>query len=66
VRRALALAAFSLAFAACSPEAGRVRSGGPGADTGNRGALVQLHPGGSEAYFGTPNLNPRNVIAAKK
>lgn len=55
---------LALLLAACSPEASRIRDGGPGADTGNRGAQVQLHAGGSEAYYGTPNLNPR--IAAVK
>jgi hypothetical protein len=56
----------ALALAACSPEASRTRGGGPGADTGNRTAEVQLHSGGSQAYYGTPNLNPRVVTAAKK
>ena len=54
-----------LLLSACSPEAGRVRDGGPGADTGNRGAQVQLHAGGSEAYYGTPNLNPRIAASSK-
>jgi len=62
---ALAVAS-TLAAAACSPEAGRTRGGGPGADTGNRSADVELHPASSEAYYGTPNLNPRVVTAAKK
>ena len=63
---AASLLALSLAACDASPEAGRTRSGGPGADTGNRTATVQLHPGGSEAYYGTPNLNPRIATAATK
>ncbi len=60
----LGLAAL-VALAGCSPEAARVRgSSNPGADVGNRGAELQLHAGGSEAFFGTPNLNPR--LAAKR
>jgi len=56
--------ASCLLLAACSPEASRTRDGGPGGDTGNRTANVQLH-GGNLGAFGTPNLNPR-VTAAKK
>ncbi|HEY8693074.1 MAG TPA: hypothetical protein VIR57_10075 [Chloroflexota bacterium] len=70
VRVSAAIAALAVAstllLAACSPEAGRTRGGGPGADTGNRSADVELHPASSEAYYGTPNLNPRVVTAAKK
>jgi hypothetical protein len=60
-RRALIVIVCGLLLAGCdpSPEASRVRGGGPGADLGNRGAVVELHPGSSEAYYGTPNLNPR-------
>jgi hypothetical protein len=35
-----------------SPEATRMRAGGPGGDVGNRGD-VELH-GGSQPYYGTP------------
>ena len=42
-------------IACTSPEAGRSRGGGPGADPGNRGAVVQMHEG-SEPYFETPRL----------
>ena len=57
--------AFAL-LAACSPEASRTRDGGPGADVGNRGANIQLHPGTSQAYYGTPNLNPRVTSSSQK
>jgi hypothetical protein len=51
--RALALAS---ALAACtSPEATRMRAGGPGADTGNHGREVQMHEG-SNPYWRTPRL----------
>lgn len=46
-----ALAAFLLACA--SPEATRTRGGGPGADSGNHGAVVQLHAG-TNIYHKTP------------
>jgi hypothetical protein len=54
-QRALAvwLVAVGLLTAACSPEATRTRSGGPGADVGNRGPTVDLH-GSSNPYFLTP------------
>jgi len=43
-------------LAACtSPEATRVRAGGPGGDTGNRDRLVEMHEG-SEPYWRTPRL----------
>ncbi|HXF96728.1 MAG TPA: hypothetical protein VNI61_11575 [Gemmatimonadales bacterium] len=49
------LAVVAAAIVGCvqSPEAARVRAGGPGADVGNRGAVVQMH-GGSKMYYGTP------------
>jgi hypothetical protein len=51
--RSIALLA-GLALAACeSPEAERSRGGGPGADTGNRDARVEMH-GGSVIYFNVP------------
>jgi hypothetical protein len=36
-----------------SPEATRVRGGGPGADVGNHGARTQLHQG-ARMYYRTP------------
>jgi formate-dependent nitrite reductase membrane component NrfD len=45
-----------LALAACtSPEATRLRAGGPGADVGNRGAEVAMHEG-SRPYWQTPRV----------
>jgi len=45
------------ALAACtSPEATRQRSGGPGADVGNRGG-IELHAG-ADPYAGTPVVLP--------
>jgi len=54
-----AVALLVALLAACdpSPEAARVRGGGPGADVGNRPADLQIH-GGNESAFKTPNLNP--------
>jgi hypothetical protein len=46
-----ALAAFVSACA--SPEAARTRGGGPGADPGNHGTVVQLHAG-AKMYHKTP------------
>jgi hypothetical protein len=46
------------ALAACtSPEADRVRGGGPGADVGNRGDPVVMHEG-SSPYADTPKRIP--------
>jgi hypothetical protein len=39
----LLLVALMTGVLGCSPEAQRTRSGGAGADVGNRGATVQLH-----------------------
>lgn len=48
------LIALALAGAACaSPEAARVRGGGPGADVGNREEVVEFHAG-AEPYYRTP------------
>jgi hypothetical protein len=69
VKRVLLLLSAAVVLASCSPEDGRVRSSGPGADTGNRTAQVQIHAGSSEAYYGTPDLNPKLAApsaAAKK
>lgn len=38
-----------------SPEAGRTRGGGPGADVGNRTETVKMHEG-SEPFWKTPDL----------
>ncbi len=59
VQRAFALVLLigSLTLAACSPEATRARSGGPGADQGNRGADVDMH-GQRNPAFRVPARNP--------
>ena len=41
------------ALACASPEAVRLRGGGPGADVGNRGEPVEIHAG-AEPYYRTP------------
>jgi hypothetical protein len=52
--RGLLVGALVAALAACTPpEAERVQGGGPGADRGNRSALVEMH-GGSRMFYGTP------------
>jgi hypothetical protein len=48
---------LALAVAACSPEAGRTRGGGPGADVGNRGAEIDLH-GRENMFDKTPLRKP--------
>ena len=56
-RAALGVALLAVVgIVACnSPEATRMRGGGPGADVGNRGHVVEMH-GGSEPYWRTPRL----------
>ncbi|HWP35791.1 MAG TPA: hypothetical protein VNM66_09355 [Thermodesulfobacteriota bacterium] len=49
----LLLIASGLLAACSSPEASRVRGGGPGADVGNRDAQVEMHAG-SKPYYNTP------------
>jgi hypothetical protein len=50
--------ALAALLAACSsPESTRVRGGGSGADTGNRGNPVVMHEG-SKPYEKTPRLIP--------
>jgi len=56
--RIIVVAVSLLWFTACSsPETARTRGGGPGADTGNRGATVRMHEG-SRPYEQTPVLIP--------
>lgn len=53
---AFALGVVLLFGAACdSPEASRVRGGGPGADIGNRRPAVEFHAG-ARPYYETPCL----------
>ena len=57
-RRLLVALAALLALAACSsPEAGRTRGGGPGADVGNRGEQIELH-GVLNPFHNTPLRSP--------
>lgn len=53
----LALALVFGVVACDSPEATRTQGGGPGADTGNRGAVVLMHEG-SKPYHETPRMIP--------
>ncbi len=56
-RLAVAIVA-ALALGACaSPEAGRARGGGRGADADNRNPVVRMHAG-SKMYYKTPCLMP--------
>jgi hypothetical protein len=57
-RSRMTLAALATAaFAACtSPEAARMRAGGPGADIGNHGRVVMMHEG-SRPYWKTPRVS---------
>ena len=47
---ALSLLLASALLSGCSPEAERARSGGPGADVGNRSATVEMHANTDPAY----------------
>jgi hypothetical protein len=52
---AAALIALVVIAGCSSPEAQRVRAGGPGADVGNRSADVEIHEG-AQPYYKTPVL----------
>jgi hypothetical protein len=56
-RIALLILAVTAMVACASPEAGRSRGGGPGADAGNRATVLQLHDG-SRPFYGTPLKAP--------
>ena len=53
VRAWVALVLLTAVAACASPEAGRGRGGGPGADPGNHGAVVEVHAG-AKIYYRTP------------
>lgn len=56
--KATAVMAFLLFVVGCtSPEATRTRGGGPGADVGNRGSILDMHEG-SKPFWKTPDLIP--------
>jgi hypothetical protein len=64
-RRALGLGlALAAGLAACtSPEATRMRAGGPGADVGNRRGTVEMHEG-ARPYWRTPSVLAERVPAS--
>ena len=49
------LAAICVLAACASPETGRSRGGGPGADVGNRTKFVRMHEG-ADPFYKTPKL----------
>jgi hypothetical protein len=61
-RRPVGLAlGLAMVLAACtSPEATRTGAGGPGADTGNHGRVVEMHEG-SQPYWSTRRLLSEEV-----
>ncbi len=50
-----ALIALTALTGCDSPEAQRTRGGGPGADVGNRGKVVEMHEG-SQPFWKTPQI----------
>jgi len=58
VRWWIPLCAACVAACAASPEASRSRGGGPGADPGNHGAVLQIHAG-AKMYYKTPCRTPK-------
>jgi hypothetical protein len=55
IRLIMLAMAFSVLTSCTSPEAGRTRGGGPGADVGNRSTVMQMHEG-SRPFEKTPKL----------
>jgi hypothetical protein len=56
--RATVVIVFLFFVVGCtSPEATRTRGGGPGADVGNRGTILDMHEG-SKPFWKTPDLIP--------
>jgi hypothetical protein len=56
-RLLLAALVVTAAVGCTSPEATRLRAGGPGADVGNHGS-IQLHAG-ADPFYGTPIAMPK-------
>ena len=57
-RMATAMIGLVLSLGGCtSPETSRTRGGGPGADVGNRGEIVEMHEG-SKPFYETPRMIP--------
>ncbi len=62
--RILTIAVLASALLACGPEASRTRGGGPGADIGNHGSEIQLHPFGPKViYSNTPKEGAASQVA---
>jgi hypothetical protein len=55
IPRLALIAGLALLGACASPEAQRVRGGGPGADVNNRDDVLEMHEG-SVIYYNTPCL----------
>ena len=54
----ITLIAILFYVAGCaSPETTRTRGGGPGADVGNQGKVVEMHEG-SQPFWKTPKIIP--------
>ena len=55
-RAQMIILSISFCLAACSsPETTRTRGGGPGADVGNRGQIINMHEG-SKPFEKTPQI----------
>jgi hypothetical protein len=48
---------LSVLASCASPETGRTRGGGPGADPGNRGKILRVHEG-ARPFENTPKMIP--------
>lgn len=57
MKKLLLMAAGATLAACTSPESTRVRGGDPGADVGNRGAVVRVHEG-AQPFWNTPHVIP--------
>ena len=53
--RTLLLIGLAALLGCGSPEATRIRGGGPGADVGNRTRVIEMH-GGSLPFWNTPQI----------
>ena len=54
------VAAAAVVVGCSSPEATRMRAGGPGADVGNRTPIVEIHDG-AHPYWETPERLQKDV-----
>ena len=55
LKRLIFLAIVCMLAACASPETGRQRGGGPGADVGNRTKFARMHEG-ADPFYKTPKL----------